>query len=406
MNPVYHPPQQSGPALIWIILGVVVVLAVLLLAFFALMAARRAAQAAEPLGYGVAALERAVADIGAAQNRVAGGLSQTVETQARMMEMVENRLDEVTARVAGGLSQSADSQSAARAQMLSLFETRMTEVSSQMGQTLMGSAQTTARSLGELQQRLEAIDKAQANIQKLSGDVLGLQDILSNKQARGAFGEIQLQDIVAKALPPDIYSFQATLSNGKRADCLVMAPNPPGPLAIDAKFPLEDYARMATATAERDKLEAARGFRSAVVKHLRDIHERYIIEGETADSAIMFLPSEAIYAEIHARFPDIVRQSFDLRVWIVSPTTLMATLGTLRAILRDVRMREHATEIRKELALLIKDLDRLGGRVEALEGHFASAEKDIREITISAQKSARRARRLEAFEFDDAGDAS
>jgi len=176
---------------------------------------------------------------------------------------------------------------------------------------------------------------AQTNIEKLSGDVLSLQDILWNKQTRGAFGEIQLNDIVTKALAPDAYSFQATLSNGKRADCLIHLPNPPGPIVVDAKFPLEAYEAIRAAKTDEQMVVANRAMRTSVRVHIKAISEKYIIEGETADGALMFLPSEAVYAELHANFPDVVREGFDARVWIVSPTTCMATLNTMRAVLKD-----------------------------------------------------------------------
>ncbi len=270
-----------------------------------------------------------------------------------------------------------------------------------MGETLSTSATRTAHSLGELQQRLEAIDKAQTNIEKLSGDVLSLQDILSNKQTRGAFGEIQLNDIVTKALPPDAYSFQTTLSNGKRADCLIRLPNPPGAIVIDAKFPLEPYEALRRAETEAARREAARLFRNAVQHHVKAIADRYIVEGETADSALMFLPSEAVYAELHANFPQVVRESFANRVWIVSPTTMMATLNTMRAILKDARMREQAGAIRRELNLLTRDIARLLDRVDNLDRHFGQAHEDLRKIKISAEKAGNRAERLEVFEFEE-----
>jgi len=281
------------------------------------------------------------------------------------------------------------------------LEQRLAQVQQQMTENLQGSSRRTAHSLGELQQRLMAIDKAQDNITKLSGDVLSLQDILSNKQTRGAFGEIQLNDIVTKALPSDSYTLQATLSNGRRADCLIHLPNPPGPIAIDSKFPLEAYEALRAAQNDRDLAEAAKLMRQAVKKHIRDISEKYIIEGETADGALMFLPSEAVYAELHANFSDLVREGFSARVWIVSPTTCMATLNTMRAILKDARMREQAGAIRKELGLLYQDVDRLGTRVENLDRHFSQAAKDISEIKISADKAGRRARRLDAFDFEE-----
>ena len=259
----------------------------------------------------------------------------------------------------------------------------------------------TARSLGDLQQRLETIDKAQANIEKLSGNVLSLQDILANKQTRGAFGEIQLHDIVAKALPPDAYTMQAMLSNGKRADCLIHLPNPPGPLAIDAKFPLEAYEALRRAENPRQVQEANMALRAAVRSHIKAISDKYIIEGETADGALMFLPSEAVYAELHANFPEIVREGFAARVWIVSPTTCMATLNTMRAILKDARLREQTGAIRKELAELYKDIERLSERVGNLDRHFGQAAKDIEEIKISSDKAGKRARRLDAFDFEE-----
>ncbi len=255
--------------------------------------------------------------------------------------------------------------------------------------------------MGELQQRLETIDKAQANIEKLSGNVLSLQDILSNKQTRGAFGEIQLHDIVQKALPTDAYTMQATLSNGRRADCLIHLPNPPGPIVIDAKFPLEAYEALRRAETPRATGRGRRSLRTAVRAHISAISEKYILEGETADGALMFLPSEAVYAELHANFPEVVREGFAARVWIVSPTTCMATLNTMRAVLKDARMREQAGAIRQELALLYGDVERLGTRVESLDRHFDQAAKDIEDIRISSDKAGKRARRLDNFDFEE-----
>ncbi|MFY9465944.1 MAG: DNA recombination protein RmuC, partial [Lentibacter algarum] len=228
-----------------------------------------------------------------------------------------------------------------------------------------------------------------------------LQDILSNKQTRGAFGEIQLTDIVTKALPSDSYTMQATLSNGKRADCLIHLPNPPGPIAIDAKFPLEAYEALRRAENDWQVNEAAKMLRVSIKKHIKDISEKYILDGETADGALMFLPSEAIYAELHANFPELGREGFAAKVWIVSPTTCMATLNTMRAILKDARMREQAGAIRRELGLLFADVDRLGNRVENLDRHFHQAAKDISDIKVSADKAGRRAKRLDNFDFEE-----
>lgn len=347
-------------------------LIILLLLLLSLRAVSRLTKAAEPLSYQMNALGQRVQALGEGQERLAGGLHHVSEAQAQQ-----------------------------QTSMLQLMEKRLADVQLQMNENLQGSARRTAHSLGELQQRLTAIDKAQENITKLSGDVLSLQDILSNKQTRGAFGEIQLNDIVSKALPSDSYTLQATLSNGRRADCLIHLPNPPGPIVIDSKFPLEPYEALRNATTDWELNEAARQLRTAVKKHIKDISEKYITEGETADGALMFLPSEAVYAELHANFSELVREGFSARVWIVSPTTCMATLNTMRAILKDARMREQAGAIRRELGLLYQDVDRLGTRVENLDRHFAQAAKDITEIKISADKAGKRARRLDNFDFEE-----
>ena len=350
--------------------GLIVLVLVLLM--MAVRAAARTARMTEPL------------------TRQVGQLGQNVQ----MLSQGQQQL-------AGGLNHVSEAQAAAQSHLLQLMEKRLSDVSGQMAENLQGSARRTAQSLGDLQQRLMAIDKAQENITKLSGDVLSLQDILSNKQTRGAFGEIQLHDIVTKALPSDSYTLQATLSNGRRADCLIHLPNPPGPICIDSKFPLEAYEALRRAKTDWEVNEAAKFLRISVRKHLRDISEKYILDGETADGALMFLPSEAVYAELHANFPELVREGFDKRVWIVSPTTCMATLNTMRAILKDARMREQAGAIRRELGLLFGDVERLGTRVENLDRHFNQAAKDISEIKISADKAGRRARRLDNFDFEE-----
>ncbi len=304
-------------------------------------------------------------------------------------------------QLAGGLHAVSEAQAASQAQMIATMEKRLEDVTVRMGESLHGSSTRTARSLGELQQRLETIDKAQANIEKLSGDVPGLQDILSNKQTRGAFGEIQLNDIVGKALPADAFSMQATLSNGKRADCLIHLPNPPGPIVIDSKFPLEAYEALRSSVNKTEAELAARQFRVAVRAHIKAISEKYILEGETADGALMFLPSEAVYAELHANFAEVVREGFAARVWIVSPTTCMATLNTMRAVLKDARMREQAGNIRKQLAMLHRDVELVVERVGKLNTHFGQARRDLEDITTAAERAGKRATRLDTFEFDD-----
>jgi len=364
--------DTADPAALAGLIGAGVLLLILVLLIAALRAATRSARLAEPLAQQMMQLGQRVQGLSDGQHQLAGGLTHVAEAQA-----------------------------ASQSHMLQLMEKRLAEVAGQMTENLQGSARRTAQSLGELQQRLQTIDKAQDNITKLSGDVLSLQDILSNKQTRGAFGEIQLTDIVTRALPSDSYTLQATLSNGKRADCLIHLPNPPGPICIDSKFPLEAYEALRRAKTEGELTEAARFLRTSVRKHIKDISEKYILDGETADGALMFLPSESVYAELHANFPEVVRDGFAAKVWIVSPTTCMATLNTMRAILKDARMREQAGAIRRELGLLFADVDRLGARVENLDRHFHQAAKDVSEIRISADKAGRRARRLDNFDFEE-----
>ncbi|NOD48861.1 DNA recombination protein RmuC [Ruegeria sp. HKCCD5849] len=371
-----------------------VVLLILLLLFLSLRAANRSARMAEPLARQMAHLGQHVQQLGQGQEQLRGGLQHVSDTQAnaqvQVIQTVEARLSSVQQQMNDRLADNA--MKSARA---------LAEMQERMKESLHGSSKQTATSLTQLQERLAAIDKAQDNITKLSGDVLSLQDILSNKQTRGAFGEIQLTDIVSKALPRDSFQLQATLSNGRRADCLIHLPNPPGPIVIDSKFPLEAYEALIGATNDTELKAALQMFRSTVRKHINDIAEKYILDGETADGALMFLPSEAVYAELHAKFPELVQESFGKRVWIVSPTTCMATLNTMRAILKDARMREQAGAIRKELGLLHKDVERLGDRVTNLDRHFGQAAKDISEIKISAEKAGRRAQRLDNFDFEE-----
>ncbi|MBL0897234.1 MAG: DNA recombination protein RmuC [Reyranella sp.] len=261
----------------------------------------------------------------------------------------------------------------------------------------------TGQIVTDLRERLARIDEAQKKIGELSTQVVSLQEVLSNKQARGAFGEVQLNDLVSSALPPQAYEFQSTLSSGVRVDCLLHLPNPPGSIAIDAKFPLESYSALrAVPTGDGPALAAAqRGFQQAIRKHIADIRDKYIVSGETAESALMFLPSEAVYAELHANFTSLVEESYKARVWIVSPTTMMATLNTVRAVLKDVRMREQAGAIQKTVGLLLDDVKRLDERVEKLKSHFAMTEKDLREVDISADRITKRGERILEVDLGD-----
>lgn len=386
--------QWNDPLALAVLGAAALVALIVILLIVAVRAAGRTARLAAPLSQQMQVLGGHVQQLGAGQEQLRGGLQMVSDTQAnaqsQLIQSVEARLNTVQLQMQERLADNA-----ARSQR------SLTEMQERMNQTLHGSAKQTTTSLTQLQERLAAIDKAQDNITKLSGDVLSLQDILSNKQTRGAFGEIQLRDIVSKQLPSDSYSLQHTLPNGKRADCLIHLPNPPGPIVIDSKFPLEAYEALRNAKTDWDLKNAVAAMKVAVKKHIRDISEKYIVEGETADGALMFLPSEAVYAELHANFPELIREGFAARVWIVSPTTCMATLNTMRAILKDARMREQAGAIRKELGALHGDVERLVTRVGNLDRHFGQARKDVDEIMISSEKASKRAGRLHNFDFEE-----
>lgn len=305
------------------------------------------------------------------------------------------------ADLGGRLTQMSEQSAIERAELLRTLQERLDGVSKRMGDSLEKSATKTASSLGELGKHLNVIDQAQKNISDLAGQVVGLQDILDNKQTRGAFGEVQLENLVISILPPSAYDFQASLSNQRRVDCLIQLPQPPGPIAVDAKFPLESYHALRQAEDDSHLKAAQRAFRAAIGKHVKDIQERYILPGETADSALMFLPSEAVYAELHANFPEVVEQSYRARVWIVSPTTLMATLNTVRAVLKDARMREQAGVIQAEVLKLLDDVKRLDDRTQKLQTHFGQAGKDLDLIATSTKKITRRAEQIEDVQLAD-----
>jgi DNA recombination protein RmuC len=384
----------SDPMVIGVIVAAFIALLVLLLLIMTVRRAGKSADAVQFVASQVGRLSQDVNALGQGQQQLAGNVRTVSDAQANaqvhVVQTMEARLAEVQALMAERLSDNAIKSARSLAEM-----------QERMKDTLTGSSEKTTKSLTELQERLATIDKAQTNIEKLSGDVLSLQDILSNKQRRGMFGEIQLTDIVSKALPADSYALQYTLSNGKRADCLVHLPNPPGPIVIDAKFPFEAYEAYAAADTPELQKMALRDLGNNVRKHIKDISERYIIEGETADGAIMFLPSEAVYAELHGRLPDVVRAGFDARVWIVSPTTCMATLNTMRAILKDARMREQTGEIRKALRMLHRDVEIIGEKAGKLEVHLRQAGDDVSGVLTAATRAGKRADRLDNFDFEE-----
>ena len=299
------------------------------------------------------------------------------------------------------------------ATMAEVFGSRQAELNQAIGQRLDGMSQRVTATIGEqtrsthenlrrLQERLAVIDAAQTNIQTLAKDVVGLQAILSNKQTRGAFGQARMETIIADGLPMGAYTFQATLSNGSRPDCTVRMPNGSPPLVIDAKFPLEAWNAIRSAGSPEHGKIAAQQFRRDLELHIRDISEKYLIPGETQDTAFLFVPSESIFAEIHENFEAIVQKAQRARIVIVSPSLLMLSIQVIQAVLKDQRMREQAHVIQSEVAHLMDDLSRLDERVRKLQGHFAMAQKDVDMIVTSADKLARRGERIEALEFEAA----
>ncbi len=324
---------------------------------------------------------------------------RVTEMRADNLEQSVQNLMSSQSELAGRMSQLAEAQTRSQAGMMKALEERLDAVKLYMGRSLTEQTDRTTNTLHQLQSRLSMIDEAQKNISNLSGNVSSLQDMLTGSRSKGLFGEIQMQDLVTTSLPPSAYSFGKVMPNGRTADCLIELPNPPGPIVIDAQFSLDSYHILRAAKDDTEKAQAERGFRNAVLKHVVDIAERFIIAGDTAESALMFLPSESVYAELHSNFPDVVEKSFRARVWIVSPTTLMATLNTVRGVLKDAKMREQAQVIHKETGLMLDDVGRLQKRVLNLQAHFGQTEKDVREILIAADKIARRAERIEEVQI-------
>ncbi|MDR2207635.1 MAG: DNA recombination protein RmuC [Azoarcus sp.] len=301
---------------------------------------------------------------------------------------------------------------AASVQLSRSIETLTRSVEGQL-QTLSGQVNTrldeglrkTHDTFTGVMARLATIDEAQKKIEALTSSVVSLQEILGDKRARGAFGEVQLEALVRNALPPDAFTFQATLPNGNRVDCLLDLPSPTGKVAIDAKFPLENYNRMFdSALAQADRKAAQSAFRADVRRHIDTIADKYILPGVTADGAVMFLPAEAVFAELHASHPEVIAYSQTRRVWIVSPTTLMAVLNTARAVLKDMETRRQIHVIQEELGRLAKDFGRFDERMSALARHIGQVNRDVEEVHISSRKISAHFQRIESARLDEPDD--
>lgn len=302
-------------------------------------------------------------------------------------------------KLTGMLQQVSQQQVNAQIQINERLSTQQQHLSEALTHRFDHMNERVGGSLTQLRERLSVIDHAQKNMADLGRQVVNLKDIFSNKQARGAFGEIQLHDLVTNIMPSSAYGFQVSLSNGKRPDCLLTLPSPTGAIAVDAKFPLESYRSYVGAEDEMSKITAQRQFKQDMQKHINDIAAKYIIPGETSESALMFLPSERIYADLHTDFTDSVDYAFKARVYIVSPTTLMATLNTMRSILKNSQMHEEAKLIQKEMGLFLKDTGLMQDRLSKLETHFAQTQEDVRLLRISTDKVARRAESIESMEL-------
>ncbi|MGH6833454.1 MAG: DNA recombination protein RmuC, partial [Methyloceanibacter sp.] len=278
---------------------------------------------------------------------------------------------------------------------------RLDRMTHRVGSDLNETARKTNDSISKLHERLAVIDTAQKNLTELSTNMVSLQEILANKQARGAFGQIRMEAIVQDGLPKGAYTFQATLSNGKRPDCLLHLPNTTAGVVIDAKFPLEGFEAFRIARAPEEKKEAARRVRVDVGRHVDSMAERYFIAGETQDTAILFVPSEAIYADLAEHFSDLVQKAHRARIVICAPNMLMLAVQTMQAILKDVQMREQAHLIQGEVAKLMDDMERFRERVLDLQRHFGQANQDIEKILTSSEKIAQRGRKIETLEFEE-----
>ncbi|CAH0190557.1 DNA recombination protein RmuC [Roseomonas sp. CECT 9278] len=345
-----------------------------------------------------AAQDRQADRVAALEGDIAERVNAVVLDQTRVLsEAVKEQVARISA------------QEAALADRMTGAEKSLTEAIKAQNESLTlalsGQTERVTQSLGatttEIRERLAVIDAARGNIEALGAQVGTLSSILGNKQARGAFGEAQMEQIIADRLPAEAYALQATLSNGKRADCLIHLPNPPGPIAIDSKFPLESWLALREAPDDATRAAALKRLAADVQKHVKDVAERYIIPGETADGALIFVPSEAIYAELHTSLVPVVSDATRRGVYIVSPTTLWAVLGTMRALLRDVRLRQEAGKIRRELDRLLADVGRLDDRTESLRRHFGQAQKDIDMIETSSAAIKRGGQRLADLEMDE-----
>jgi DNA recombination protein RmuC len=327
-------------------------------------------------------------------------LSKTLQTLAEQgradQELIQTTMKNATQQLSGSIEG-----------MTKTVDTRLAEISGKVTERLDEGFKKTNETFANVMARLATIDEAQKKIDGLTMNVVSLQELLGDKRSRGAFGEVQLEALVKNILPANAYEIQYTLSNGNRADCVLKLPEPTGMVAVDSKFPLENYRRMfAPDAGEVDRALAQRQFKIDVKKHVDDICTKYIIPNETSDGAVMFVPAEAVFAEIHRHHADIVDYAMQRRVWIVSPTTMMAILNTARAVIKDVETRKQVHIIKDELGKLGKDFNRFEERMTQLAKHISQANKDVEEVHVSSKKITARFAKIERVELEHAEHAA
>lgn len=321
------------------------------------------------------------------------------EQRSREAEAQLARLAQTQAELTGHLQALQQGVAGSQEAFSRQLDERLAGVTKSVGASLTETTERTQASLGVLQERLAVIDTAQNNIQGLAANVVGLQQILQNKQTRGAFGEARMEAIIRDGLPLGAYEFQTTLSNGRRPDCCITMPNDSPPLVVDAKFPLESWNAIRTAENESAAQSATKQFALDMDMHIKAVAEKYLLPGETQDTAFLFVPSESVFAEIHEHFENIVQKAHRARVVIVSPSLLLLSIQVIQALLKDARMREQAHLIQAEIAKFADDLNRLDERVGKLQSHFAMTQKDVEQVLISTGKLKRHGDRIEAMDF-------
>ena len=349
----------------------------------------------------VLALLGAIAVMLARATRARGAEAARHDVHVEELEERMAELARIQADTAGRVRTMGEVISGRQAELARAVSERLDAVTHRIGQSMQTSTQHTVANLQKLNERLAVIDGAQKNITDLAAQVTSLREVLANKQARGAFGQGRMEAIVQDGLPKGAYEFQLTLSNGKRPDCAIFLPADARPLIIDAKFPLEAISALRDARSDEQRKHAAQRLRQDVTRHFTDIAERYLIPGETQDLALMFVPSESVYAELHDGFDDLIQKAYRAQVVLVSPSLLMLAIQVTQQIMKDARMREAAHEIRTEVGHLMADLGRLRERVLNLQKHFGQASEDVAQILVSADKVAKRGGRIETLEFEE-----